>query len=84
MAAHTILVAFCVTGCESAEQAQLELMRRLPAPEWAPPGCSAVIDCWWIAKDDRHDGSDNDSAVFVDMGQEKRANAILQAAGLQH
>lgn len=61
MAAHTILVAFCVNA-DTREAAQRLLMRRLPR-------CDAdfhtTIDSWWIAEDDRVDGSDNDSAVFV-------------------
>jgi hypothetical protein len=29
-----------------------------------------LITSWWIAEDERYDGSDNDSAVFVPMGQQ--------------
>jgi len=31
-------------------------------------GVDSAIDAWWIAEDDRHDGSDNDSAIFVPRG----------------
>ena len=58
---ETILVAFCVMAKDRAE-AQRLLMNRLPDPE---ADCHNVIDCWWIAEEDRIDGSDNDSAVFV-------------------
>jgi hypothetical protein len=40
-------------------------MDRLPNPE---SDGHETIDCWWIAEDDRIDGSDNDSAVFVPKG----------------
>ena len=29
-----------------------------------------MISSWWFAEDERYDGSDNDSAVFVPMGQQ--------------
>ena len=61
MRANTILVAFCVMAEDRAE-AQRLLMNRLPDPE---ADCHTVIDGWWIAEEDRIDGSDNDSAVFV-------------------
>jgi hypothetical protein len=61
MSAHTILVAFCVNASDRA-QAQRLLMRRLPDPE---ADCHEVIDCWWIAEEDRIDGSDGDAAMFV-------------------
>lgn len=78
--AHTILVAFCVTGCDSMEEAQRQLMRQLPSPDH--PGVDG-IECWWIAEDERHDGSDCDSAVFVDMGKAGAAVAVLRDRGLQ-
>jgi len=59
--AHTILVAFAVNAA-TREQAQQVLMSRLPNPE---SDGHATIDCWWIAENDRIDGSDNDSAIFV-------------------
>jgi hypothetical protein len=59
--AHTILVAFAVNA-ETREEAQRILMERLPRPEG---DCHKAIDCWWIAENDRIDGSDNDSATFV-------------------
>lgn len=65
MRPHTVLVAFVVNG-SGMEDAQQRLMARLPNPE---ADCHEVIDCWWIAEDERYDGSDNDSAVFVPIGQ---------------
>lgn len=65
MKPHTVLVAFVVNG-SGMEDAQQRLMARLPNPE---ADGHEVIDCWWIAEDERYDGSDNDSAVFVPIGQ---------------
>lgn len=63
---HTILVAFAVNATDRAE-AQRLLMQRLPNPE---SDFHEVIDCWWIAEDDRIDGSDNDSAFFIPYRKE--------------
>lgn len=63
---HTILVAFTVYA-PTWEQAQARLMRQLPSPDH--PGVDG-IDSWWIAEDERYDGSDNDSAVFVPKGKQ--------------
>lgn len=60
---HTILVAFTVYAPDWTA-AQATLMRQLPKPG------SNDIDSWWIAEDERYDGSDNDSAVFVPMGKQ--------------
>lgn len=30
----------------------------------ANPRLLGSVECWWIAEDDRQDGSDNDTAVF--------------------
>lgn len=75
--AHTILVAFAVNG-DTRESAQRALMQRLPDPE---SDCHAVIDCWWIAEDDRTDGSDDDSAVFVPMGMQAWFEAVVRGGG---
>lgn len=61
---HIVLVAFDVFGL-SMEEAQVRLAR----------GLENVIDrgladSWWIAEDERYDGSDNDSAVFVPKGSQ--------------
>ena len=36
------------------------------------------MECWWIAEDDRRDGSDNDSAVFVHPGKQMEAYRLLR------
>lgn len=58
---HTILVAVTVYA-PTWEAAQAKLMLNMPKP-----GVDG-IDSWWIAEDERYDGSDNDSAVFVPIG----------------
>src|SRR3954471_8578254 len=40
----------------------------LLASPLSPARPNGVVDCWWIAEDDRTDGSDNDSATFVPRG----------------
>jgi hypothetical protein len=80
MAYRSILVSFAVWG-DSDEDAQDRLMRSLPRPESAD-GPENGIDCWWIAEDQRFDGSDNDSAVFVKMGKQQEAYTILTERGL--
>ena len=74
--AHTILVAFAVNGQTRAE-AEQTLMGSLPNPE---SDCHETIDCWWIAEDDRTDGSDDDSAVFVPKGLQADCEAVLRLA----
>lgn len=73
--AHTILVAFTVDAPTWA-QAQRLLIDRLPSPGSA--GYEA-IDSWWIAEDERYDRSDNDSAVFVPLGQQSASINALAA-----
>lgn len=66
-----ILVAI-ETAEEEWEEAQRVVMRNLPRPSE-----ENGIESWWIAEDVRFDNSDNDSAVFVTMGEQKRAHSIL-------
>ena len=60
---HVFLIAFTVRGGTRAE-AEDYLHTRLP---WVGRrGDESIeITSWWVAEDDRRDGSDNDSAVFV-------------------
>jgi hypothetical protein len=74
--AWTVLVAFAVNG-ESFIDAQRRLMARLPDPE---SDGHAIIDGWWIAEDERVDGSDNDSAIFVPKGTQVHALDALDCA----
>lgn len=68
---HVIMVAFEVEGTDW-EDAQRNLMAALPRP-WYTRG----IECWWIAEDERYDGSDNDSAVFVPIGTQEPTNKLI-------
>ena len=34
---------------------------------------------WWVAEDDRRDGSDNDSAVFVPKGEQQAWTDVITA-----
>jgi hypothetical protein len=49
----------------------------LLASPLGPGAEDSPIDCWWIAEDDRHDGSDNDSAVFVPRGAQSDVASLL-------
>jgi hypothetical protein len=73
-----MLVAFEVYG-GTREEAEAALTPQLQ-PVLASNGGPA--ECWWVAEDDRHDGSDNDSAVFVTMGMQPEASSALFQAGL--
>lgn len=41
------------------------------------PGGDGTIDCWWIAEDDREDGSDCDSAIFVPRGGQEDVSSVV-------
>lgn len=73
---HTILVAFTVEA-ETRKQAHESVQREMPKPSE-----SQTITSWWVAEDDRHDRSDNDSAVFVTPGAAEAAFKVLLNAGL--
>lgn len=74
-----ILVAFEVEDAATEREAQERLMPAL-LPVLESRGGPAA--CWWIAEDERHDGSDNDSAVFVTPGLQAAASRLLVGAGL--
>lgn len=69
MSEHVILVAFTVEA-PSRENAQRLLFEELPTP-------GRPITSWWVAEDDRIDGSDNDSAVFCDRLRQGDAQKVL-------
>lgn len=67
---QVVVVALSLNG------GQKELMDLLPRPDGDP------LVSWWIAEDERYDGSDCDSAVFVTPGYQKAARKLLQAFGM--
>lgn len=69
---HVIMVAFEVDA-DTMANAQTTLMDWLPAPSQT----DGDIDCWWIAEDERYDGSDCDSAVFVPMGMQAPTTRLI-------
>lgn len=75
---HTILVAVVVEA-PTREDAHLRLATEMPGYRNALRPHSPVLS-WWVAEDDRLDGSDNDSAVFVHPGSQHVASRVL--AGL--
>lgn len=68
---HVILVAFEVEGTDWHD-AQMNLIDTLPKPS-----ATHSVECWWIAEDERYDGSDCDSAVFVPMGMQKPTTKLI-------
>lgn len=75
----TVLVAFAVCGANESERHET-LMAMMPAP--ADHDGHEALDCWWVAEDTRYDRSDNDSAIFVPMGKQAEAVALLRTHGL--
>lgn len=79
-----LMVAFDITA-DTAEQAHKWLQSKMP-------GCYSnddvlqgiTLDAWWIANDERFDGSDTDSAVFVTKGYQNTARDVLRETGLSH
>lgn len=86
MTTHTFLVAFQVetpNGDVTRMGAERDLLRSLPRPGVGlSADHSAHLECWWVAEDDREDGSDNDSAVYVHPGNQQAAYDLLRAHGL--
>jgi hypothetical protein len=74
------LVALQVTG--DGTRAEMEEVMRGMLPRPGKQVGAAHLECWWVAEDDRNDGSDNDSAVFVRPGKAHTAWRILEAADL--
>jgi len=79
-----LMVAFDLRG-RSAEDVHYWLQERMPHgdSEYEDANRGEIrLDSWWVANDERFDGSDCDSAVFVSMGNQKAARALLRANGL--
>jgi threonine aldolase len=73
---HVILVAIQVRA-DNRTAAMAQIMESLKTH--GPHGDDNVygIECWWLAEDDRTDGSDCDSAVFVNPGGQAQASRVL-------
>ena len=88
---HVILTAIVVGDKKNLgrEHAEKFLHHQMPHPN--DLGESYYIDSWWIAEDERYDGSDLGSAVFIPgdgcdplrMTQEQ-ASEVLKYADLIH
>jgi hypothetical protein len=78
---YVILVAFEVSSVGGRKEAELRLQSNLPRPSGRPDTevDNWWLDCWWVAEDDRYDGSDNDSAVFVPVGKQRKWAAKVAA-----
>lgn len=75
---HVILVAFTVNALSESD-AQHALMDALPEVVGVS---ERGVGSWWVAEDERYDGSDNDSAVFVSPGSQVAAARLLFRHGL--
>lgn len=72
---HVILVAVTVEAT-SRKEAHEVVMATMPTPG------NVEVTSWWVAEDDRLDGSDNDSAVFCEKGYQPVAYAYLHDNGV--
>ena len=81
---HVFLVAFHMRG-RGRDECQGQLIRSLRHGVPLGPGPfkqREVVEEWWVAEDDRLDGSDNDSAVFCHKGSQAKASEELYGAHL--
>lgn len=76
-----LLIAFDITAPD-ALAAHEWLMDNMPAVGLGGDNDEINLDSWWIANDERFDRSDTDSAVFVAMGKQEEARALLRENGL--
>lgn len=75
MAEHVVIVAMTVEAADRDQAMRTLEWMLVPPPD---PRCTG----WWFAEDDRIDGNDNDSAVFVPQGSQGVARAVLSLAGV--
>jgi hypothetical protein len=82
MSEHTITIAVTVEA-DSAIKAHDQVAAALRGSDTIDPARNLNgITSWWVAEDQRIDGSDNDSAVFVHPGAQRQAVQVLAALGL--
>lgn len=84
----TIIIAFDVSGSDREAMMRhvhkvVQGLFRKSSTRYAKDG-SAVLEAFWIAEDDRCDGSDNDSAVFVPFFYDGSAMSQEKATQLLH
>jgi hypothetical protein len=78
---HVILLAVQTTGCASFREAQRLILDTIEVgldPDHERP----FVESYWIAEDDRIDGSDCESAVFCKPGEQGQAMVVLSEHGL--
>lgn len=75
---ETVILVAIQVDAEDETVAQALVMPHLRAMLTS----SALINAWWIAEDNRIDGSDNDSAVFVNPGEKTAAARLLFRHGM--
>jgi hypothetical protein len=80
MSTHVVLMAISVKAA-TRKEALTEVAGMMPR-HFGEARNGVTLECWWQAEDDRIDGSDNDSAVFVHPGATERAFEALHLRGL--
>ena len=70
---HVVLVAFEVEARSMAVAQRILMNYWLPEPS----STGGDIESWWIAEDERYDGSDCDSAVFVPVGMQAATTRLI-------
>lgn len=80
---HVVMPAGAPVG-DTRKEAEWQMMQALGEMLDRARESGSPVEAWWIAEDDRNDGSDNDSAVFVRMGDQAMAADLLAATGLSH
>jgi hypothetical protein len=71
---HVFMVALVVRGPHERASAEWQMHAGL-----ASVMASEYIAEWWVCEDDRRDGSDNDSAVFVPKGTQVAWTEVIHA-----
>jgi len=83
---RVVLIAVQMGGTdldmEGAQQAVAIMMPVVGSGVALDAGRPVSVESWWIAEDDRIDGSDLDSAVFVSPGRQQTAYQLLHDTGL--
>jgi hypothetical protein len=78
-----LMVAFDLKG-PNAQNVHQWLMDQMPETGDHGDFGEINLDAWWVANDERFDGSDTDSAVFVPKGQQNECRQILAEHDFRH